>query len=389
MRRARATSTRTPSRSDATGRGSAPPQRRRSSTTCASVAREHGVDRLRRRRTPRSSAAPGTTAAAGRSTRDRRPHVGRPTRSIVATGQLHRPALPAHRGPRAVRRPQLPLGRVGPRLRPARQARRGDRDGRERRAVRARAGRGRPGSSSSSSAAANWFLPRRNRPYPAPIKALIRHVGGGQVQEALHLVGETLTLMIRHPRTLGRLGHARSAAFMRWRCAYSDPPQAVPSCDLTTLAADAAGRWPDRADHRHWPRHRRRPGRAAHHLRHGLQPRLGSCTEETRPEARAEGAHAHLGIASGFPSLFPVSAARTLGAAAGAVRRPRPAETRRRAARRQSGRICRPASPAPRGRAATPGTATSSGRIVTNWPGYMHEYVASTRVLDPGQFTFL
>jgi hypothetical protein len=29
------------------------------------------------------------------------------------------------------------------------------------------------------------------------------------------------------------------------------------------------------------------------------------------------------------------------------------------------------------------------GRIVANWPGYMHEYVERTRVLDPGQFTFL
>ena len=29
--------------------------------------------------------------------------------------------------------------------------------------------------------------------------------------------GESLTLMIRHPRTSGRLGHARSALFMRWQ----------------------------------------------------------------------------------------------------------------------------------------------------------------------------
>ncbi len=27
------------------------------------------------------------------------------------------------------------------------------------------------------------------------------------------------------------------------------------------------------------------------------------------------------------------------------------------------------------------------GRIVTNWPGYMHEYIAATRTLDPAHFT--
>jgi hypothetical protein len=29
------------------------------------------------------------------------------------------------------------------------------------------------------------------------------------------------------------------------------------------------------------------------------------------------------------------------------------------------------------------------GRIVTNWPGYMREYVDQTRVLDPTQYTLL
>ena len=58
-------------------------------------------------------------------------------------------------------------------------------------------------------------------------------------------------------------------------------------------------------------------------------------------------------------------------------------------ARRRGGAAtasCRRASPARPGRAATPGTATSSGRIVTNWPGYMHEYVERTRTLEPSDF---
>ncbi len=37
---------------------------------------------------------------------------------IVATGQLHRPAYPGDPGTRGLHRPRLPLGAVGPRLRP-------------------------------------------------------------------------------------------------------------------------------------------------------------------------------------------------------------------------------------------------------------------------------
>jgi hypothetical protein len=29
-----------------------------------------------------------------------------------------------------------------------------------------------------------------------------------------------------------------------------------------------------------------------------------------------------------------------------------------------------------------------AGRIVTNWPGYMREYLARTREFDPAEFTF-
>jgi hypothetical protein len=32
---------------------------------------------------------------------------------------------------------------------------------------------------------------------------------------------------------------------------------------------------------------------------------------------------------------------------------------------------------------------TDDGRIVANWPGYMREYEAATRTLDPAQFAFL
>ena len=65
----------------------------------------------------------------------------------------------------------------------------------------------------------NWFLPRRNRAYPRWFKALIQHVPGVQAfrRRFIYHYGESLTMMIRHPRTWGRIGRLRSAAFMRWQ----------------------------------------------------------------------------------------------------------------------------------------------------------------------------
>ena len=118
----RATCTRSRSRSAATGRGCAR-RATRSSAYLREVAREHGIDRLV---TPEHR---GRRAARLRRPLDadqhRRPRRWNADAVIVATGQLHRHALPRLRGD--VRGPQLPLRRVGPRLRPARQARRGDR----------------------------------------------------------------------------------------------------------------------------------------------------------------------------------------------------------------------------------------------------------------------
>ena len=92
------------------------------------VARDHGVDRrvvafdttrhvlrLGRRRRARWTVDHARTAG-----------PARPTRSILATGQLHQPAVPAHRrASSAFAGHSFHSARVGPRLRPARQARRG------------------------------------------------------------------------------------------------------------------------------------------------------------------------------------------------------------------------------------------------------------------------
>jgi cation diffusion facilitator CzcD-associated flavoprotein CzcO len=65
----------------------------------------------------------------------------------------------------------------------------------------------------------NWFLPRRNRRYPAPVKAAIEFIPGLQAfrRRFIFEYGETLTSAIRHPRTIGLVGAALSAAFMRYQ----------------------------------------------------------------------------------------------------------------------------------------------------------------------------
>jgi cation diffusion facilitator CzcD-associated flavoprotein CzcO len=63
----------------------------------------------------------------------------------------------------------------------------------------------------------NWFLPRRNRRYHAAVKAVIERLPGLQElrRRFMFEYAESLTLAIRHPRTIGRLAGMRSAAFMR------------------------------------------------------------------------------------------------------------------------------------------------------------------------------
>jgi cation diffusion facilitator CzcD-associated flavoprotein CzcO len=63
----------------------------------------------------------------------------------------------------------------------------------------------------------NWFLPRKNRRYPSIVKEAIKRVPGVQEfrRRFMFQYCESITLAIRHPRTIGRLAGARSAAFMR------------------------------------------------------------------------------------------------------------------------------------------------------------------------------
>jgi cation diffusion facilitator CzcD-associated flavoprotein CzcO len=65
----------------------------------------------------------------------------------------------------------------------------------------------------------NWFLPRRNRPYPKSLRAVFGRVPAVQAARRKFMFGymESLTAMIRMPATTGRLGQLRSALFMRWQ----------------------------------------------------------------------------------------------------------------------------------------------------------------------------
>jgi cation diffusion facilitator CzcD-associated flavoprotein CzcO len=65
----------------------------------------------------------------------------------------------------------------------------------------------------------NWFLTRRNRACPGAVKAAIRYVPGlqGLRRRFIYYYAESLTMMIRHPRTWGQIGRLRSALFMRWQ----------------------------------------------------------------------------------------------------------------------------------------------------------------------------
>ena len=61
------------------------------------------------------------------------------------------------------------------------------------------------------------FLPRRNRVYPPLLRAALRRLPGLQRLRRSFLFNycESLTLAIRHPKTVGRLAALRSARFMR------------------------------------------------------------------------------------------------------------------------------------------------------------------------------
>jgi len=279
----------------------------------------------------------------------------------------------------------------------------------------------------------NWFLPRKNRPYPALWKALVKRVPGLQAfrRRFVFHYGETLTALIRHPRTWGRVGHLRSALFMRWQ--LRDPeirrkvwPDYTFGCKrvlfssyfLPALQRDDVELVTERVERVEPAGVRTADGRL--HEVDCIIYGTGFRTNDfmfpmeitganglSLREAWADGAHAHLGVSvPGFPSMFVMYGPNTntsggsiivyleaqarlirqalehviaRGAAAIAVR----PDVEQRNDREVQSRFV--------------GTAWThcdswyrdeGGRIVANWPGYMREYLERSE-LDPGEYELI
>lgn len=279
----------------------------------------------------------------------------------------------------------------------------------------------------------NWFMPRRNRRYPAAVKAAIQHVPGLQRLRRRFLTQylESLTLMIRHPGTVGRVGRLLSSAFMRIQ--LRDPevrrkawPDYTFGCKrilfsswylpalqrdnveltnekITEIVPDgvrtADGRI-HRVDTIIWG-----TGFAATDFMFPMDvigPGGRSLADDW-----SDGPHAHLGMTvPGYPSLFVLYGPNTntsggsiilyLEAQARYLRQALQ-ETARRGAGAIEVRADVEAESDREVQARFPGTAWTRcdswyrdehGRIVTNWPGYMREYLARTDEVDADEYVF-
>ncbi len=274
----------------------------------------------------------------------------------------------------------------------------------------------------------NWFMPRRNRFYPGPVALAIRRIPGVQAfrRRFMFNYGESLTAMIRHPRTLGRLGKLRSTLFMRWqlrdpelrRKAWPDytfgckrilfsswwlPTLQRPNVELHTDAITGIEpkgvRTSDgvlhEADVIIW-------GTGFKTTDFMLPMEVHGSGGRSLTEAWADGPHAHLGVTvPGFPSMFLMYGPNTntsggsiivyLEAQAAYIRK---ALQLVRDAGAEAIEVSAEAEAEADAavQARFQGTAwtecdswyrNESGRVVTNWPGYMREYVAATEVVDP------
>jgi cation diffusion facilitator CzcD-associated flavoprotein CzcO len=278
----------------------------------------------------------------------------------------------------------------------------------------------------------NWFLPRKNRPYPPPLATAIRHVPGLQTlrRTLLFAASEALTGLIRNPRTAGLIGRAWSAAFMRWQLRDAELrrriwPRYTFGCKrvlfssrfLTTLqrpnvavvteaiesmtpagivTADGVTHELDCVVYA-----------TGFHANRFMAPmRVTGTGGRELDDAWRGGAHAHLGMTvPGFPSLFLLYGPNTntsggsivvyLEAQAAYVGQAIDLLRDHRAAAIEVRPDVEAASDSAV-QARFAGTAWTrcdswyrdpGGRIVTQWPGYMREYVERTRVLDLAEYT--
>ncbi len=280
----------------------------------------------------------------------------------------------------------------------------------------------------------NWFMPRRNRTYPKPIAWAIKYIPGVQAfrRNFIFWYGETLTAMIRHPRTVGVIGRLRSSLFMRSQVKDPELRKKIwpdyqfgckrvlfssyflealtrPNVSLTTDAIE-----------RITPTGVVTTDGATHEadviiLGTGFKTNDFMFPMELRGQGGinlrdswSNGPHAHLGMSvPGFPSLFLMYGPNTntsggsilvyLEAQAAYIRQALEAVRNRGAA----AVVVRPDVESASDKETQDnfkGTAwtrcdswyrDAEGRIVANWPGYMHEYVAATEAFDPTDYEFV
>jgi cation diffusion facilitator CzcD-associated flavoprotein CzcO len=280
----------------------------------------------------------------------------------------------------------------------------------------------------------NWFLPRKNRPYPRAFRMLVRQVPAVQAfrRRFMFEYCESLTMAIRHPRTFGHLVHLRSAAFMRWQ--LRDPqlrrkawPDYTFGCKrvlfssyfLRALARPNVELVTDPITSMTPAGIQTSDGRL-HELDCVIWGTGFKATEFMFPmevtgaegrdlrEAWAGGAHAYLGMAvPGFPSMFVMYGPNTNTSGGSIILYHEAQASYIRQALQQvqsrgggaiEVRADVEAASDREVQARFAGTAwtacdswyrDSEGRIVANWPGYMREYVERTRELDPAEYRFV
>jgi cation diffusion facilitator CzcD-associated flavoprotein CzcO len=280
----------------------------------------------------------------------------------------------------------------------------------------------------------NWFMPRKNRTYPALLRAAIQLIPGVQElrRKFVFQYTESLTLAIRHPRTIGRAVGARSASFMRsqlkdprllekaWpdytfgckRILFSSHYLAALERANVELVTDAIARvaptgilTTDGTEHDLdcviWA-----TGFQTNDFMFPM--RITGVDGLDLEDYWSGGAHAHLGMCvPGFPSMFVLYGPNTntsggsilvyLEAQAAYIRQ----ALQHVRARDADAIEVRPEVEAASDRALQArfaGTAwlecdswyrNEGGRIVANWPGYMREYLDQTRQLDAGEYSFV
>jgi cation diffusion facilitator CzcD-associated flavoprotein CzcO len=279
----------------------------------------------------------------------------------------------------------------------------------------------------------NWFLPRKNRRYPAIVKEAIKRLPGVQEfrRRFMFQYCESITLAIRHPRTIGRLAGARSAAFMRsqlkdpetrrkaWpdytfgckRVLFSSyylPALERANVELVTDAITRVvpeGVVTQDATVREFDCIIWATGFQTNEFMFPMAVTGRDGTELS--EQWSGGAHAHLGMTvPAFPNMFVMYGPNTntsggsiifyLETQAAYIR-----QALEQIARREAGAIeVRAEVEAASDRALQArfaGTAWTQcdswyrdeqGRIVANWPGYMREYLEQAKDLSVSDFTF-